>query len=122
MPVRCKHCESVQHTQFYCRLKPRKAIKRTRLKRVGKVTNKWIATRKVWVKNNPPDANGNWHCYLQIAPDCHITVNAETLNVDHIKSRVRRPDLRFDQSNLNAACSPCNKLKGSRDLEEVKGE
>lgn len=110
----CKYCGKTTHTSLMCFEKPRKTFKQ-----IGPVAAKWIEARKLWVKNNPPDANGYWYCYLKL-PGCHVRMKYEELTVDHIKSRTRAPEQRYEQSNLAPACANCNKLKGSRDLEELK--
>lgn len=75
----------------------------------------WRATRKEWYETNLPDVHGYWQCYLQISPECSITVDRSTINLEHVLSKVRHPELRFVVSNLRPACHPCNKLKGSKD-------
>lgn len=87
--------------------KPRKPIKR-----IGKVAKKWIETRNKWIKNNP----GPWQCYLKLSPMCLKSLSVDTLTLDHIQPRSRRPDLRFEYANLGPACLHCNNLKGSRVL------
>jgi 5-methylcytosine-specific restriction endonuclease McrA len=41
-------------------------------------------------------------------------VRAEEMELDHIISRSRRADLRFDMNNLQPTCHDHNKQKGSR--------
>lgn len=89
---------------------------------MGRIAKQWAQTRKEWVDNNPPDASGQWECYLQMSPDCLKRITLDTLNVEHMESRARRPDLRFEQSNLAPACGPCNELKGSRSAAELEGK
>lgn len=112
----CRYCGSRGHWPYACYQNPnRKAVRH-----VGKYTKRWFQTRKQWIKENPPDEHGFWKCYLMIAPNCQRYLTEDSLTLDHVKSRSRHPELRFEKENLQPACKPCNKLKGSRDLEMVK--
>jgi 5-methylcytosine-specific restriction endonuclease McrA len=55
-----------------------------------------------------------WHCYL-----CGRPLTIETLTLDHVKSRSRHPELRYELSNLRPACWACNTAKSSRDITEL---
>lgn len=90
--------------------KPKKPIKR-----VGKVTQKWIDHRKKWIKNNPPP----YTCYLQISSNCPKTLTIDTMTLDHVIPRSGSPELRYDDNNLKPACAPCNTQKGSKRLENL---
>jgi 5-methylcytosine-specific restriction endonuclease McrA len=118
MAKRCKYCDSLDHTQFYCRLKPRAVIKAKKSPaKVGKYGKQWLITRASWFERNPAD---HYICYLQISPYCLRTMKLKETTLDHIQSRTRHPELRFDLDNLAPCCGPCNELKGSKSLEEVK--
>lgn len=95
-------------------LKPKKPMKK-----IGKVTEKWIETRKDWISRNPPDSKGLWECYLKISPYCLGFMNKDSLTIDHVKSRSRHPELRYDLDNLKPACAPCNGLKGSVEYDTI---
>lgn len=84
-----------------------------------KTDQRWIDTKVGWFEQNPPDKDGYWDCYLQIAESCQRRVDRRTLNLEHAKSKARRPDLRYDITNIRPACRPCNKLKGSENLEDI---
>ena len=115
---KCKYCESTSHTQFYCRLKPRAAIKaKKNPAKIGRYGKQWLITRATWFERNPQE---EYICYLQISPNCWGGMPQEYTTLDHIKSRSRYPELRFDLDNLAPCCGPCNTEKGSRDLEQVK--
>lgn len=45
---------------------------------------------------------------------CHRCGSIEQINVDHIKPKSKYPQLRFDLSNLQILCWPCNKEKGNK--------
>lgn len=114
----CKHCGSDKHTSLMCFSKPRTALKSNRkaINRVGPVTAKWIETRNEWIQQNHTET-GTWNCYI-----CYELLTIETLTLDHVKSRSRHPELRFDLNNLKPCCASCNSKKGSRDLLEMEGK
>lgn len=133
----CKHCGLTGHFPYQCRANPKKIIKnitrprikpsqkplkRTRIKKVGKYTKQWLITRATWIRKNPPDADGYWYCYLRIHPFCPYRLTIETLTLDHVISRTRDPSKRYSADNLKPACNYCNNMKGSRSLEQVRGD
>lgn len=69
----------------------------------------WIRAKKRWFKENEPNFQGYYECYL-----CHKWVPKEEITIDHVIPRSRRPDLVTDQSNLRACCWTCNGEKGSK--------
>lgn len=77
------------------------------MKQMGKVGKKWLATRRQWFKLNPKTYYECNYCGRWLEP------NETTL--DHVKSRSRHPELRFNLDNLVPACYSCNYKKGSRD-------
>lgn len=119
----CKFCGEPGHTQFYCLRRARKAIKvRKKLKAEGKHAVLWRQTRKEWILQNPPDADDNYFCYL-----CGVAISKGKpdtpfmrMTLDHVKSRSRHPELRYELSNLKPCCWFCNRRKGSRDLDEMQ--
>lgn len=118
MAKRCKYCDGVDHTSFYCRLKPRAAIKAKKSPaKIGKYGKQWLITRATWFERNPAEI---YSCYLQISPYCLREMRQSETTLDHIESRSRHPELRFVLSNLAPCCAPCNELKGSKSLEEVR--
>lgn len=115
----CKFCGSTSHTGFSCRNRPQKPLKRSAfkvkakpLKRIGKYTQLWIETRILWIKLNGSEGHLCEYCGKPLKP--------EELTLDHKLSRSRRPDLRYELSNLVPACYACNKAKGSLSREEFK--
>lgn len=115
MTSACKHCGSSLHTSLMCFFKPRKAIKHEAIKSYEK--RKTVALE--WYADNPPNSSGQWECYLQISSSCPIFVTRETITLEHVKSKARYPGLRYDKTNLKPACQYCNKIKGSRDIEDL---
>jgi len=47
---------------------------------------------------------------------CHKWVHIDDMELDHIISRSRRPDLRYVLSNLAPSCHDCNTEKGSTEF------
>ena len=117
----CKHCKQMGHFSYQCFTNPRKALKRTPIKKIGKTTKQWFITRETWIRHNPPTIDGKyWICYLQIHPYCPVRLTLETLTLDHVISRSRDPSKRFAADNLRPACMYCNTEKGSKSLDSVK--
>lgn len=111
----CRHCASHTHSSIMCYKKLRKPIKQMSQKHYKEN----IETKTAWFKANPPDENGEWECYLKISKDCLGKLNYRTLNREHVVSKVRAPELRFDINNIKPACQPCNKLKGSLSIKDL---
>jgi 5-methylcytosine-specific restriction endonuclease McrA len=108
----CTYCGAQEYTQFHCRLKPRKQLRAKQgFKKLGKQAIRWMETRNEWLKRNP---GRSWNCYL-----CGRPLTIETLTLDHVKSRGRHPELRYELSNLRPCCEVCNTAKGSRDATEL---
>lgn len=116
----CKHCGQMGHYAYQCFANPKKALKRTPIKKVGKQTKQWFITRATWIRKNPPPIDGKyWECYLQIHEWCPVRIDVAHLTLDHVVSRTRDPKKRFAQDNLKPACIHCNGMKGSRSVEQV---
>lgn len=111
---KCKYCGGA-HTSLSCFNKPRRPLRQESEKARSKRTE----TNREWFKINPPDKKGLWYCYLRISPLCPIKLTRTTIRLEHVKSKVRYPELKYVVSNLKPACEHCNKLKGSLDLEEL---
>lgn len=77
----------------------------------GKVGLQWDKTRALWKKLNPPNHQGYYVCHI-----CNRWVAADEMELDHVRARTRRVDLRFDLSNLLPAHHDCNSQKGSKDI------
>ena len=109
----CKYCGGATHTSLMCFHKPRNRIR----KESPKAYAHRQETKSAWLLENPADDNGEWECYLQISDVCPIKLNADTLVLEHVKSRSTSPELRYVISNIKASCEFCNRLKGSKSLE-----
>lgn len=84
------------------------------MRSVGKKGREWLAFRRRWIKNHPPNHQGFYVCYM-----CGKWVIPSEMELDHMKSRSRYPELAFDEHNIRPSCHKCNQKKGSRDLEEI---
>lgn len=107
----CKFCGAIGHTQFNCKIKPRKPMQRSRMKKMGKHYYAWIETRDRWLEQHKAPY---YTCYI-----CGKLLTRSQLTLDHIKSRGRHPELRYELSNLAPCCWECNIAKGSKDIEEI---
>lgn len=123
----CKFCKRTGHFPYQCPINPKVALKRkvgirrTPIKKVGKLAKQWFITRATWIRKNPPPIDGlYWECYLHIHPWCPIRIDLEHLTLDHVVSRTRDPKQRFNANNLKPCCIHCNGMKGSRSLDEIK--
>ena len=74
--------------------------------------------RKQFIKNNPPDAYGYYTCYLNLE-GCWKKMEVSQMQVEHVHSKARRPDLRHNQENMKPACPNCNEKKRSKSLDEL---
>lgn len=114
-PSNCKYCGSDKHTSLMCFNKPRR-----RMKPISEKTAlREQQTKRHWFELNPPNEKGVWFCYLRIHPFCPYKLTRSTIRLEHVKSRARHPELKFDVTNLKPACDWCNRLKGSRDIDEL---
>lgn len=118
-------CGSIYHTAMFH--KPRKPIaQRTPLPRptkrirpeAVKTKAKRLATTAAWYEANPPDKNGNWHCYISKHPLCPKLLTRETIVLEHNISKVRDKTLRYDITNIYPACTFDNAAKGSLSAKE----
>lgn len=122
---KCKHCGAEnQHYSTFCMKAPKKAIKAsvTQLKRTplprptkpikkkGKVSKQWERTRAKWFLTH---SQVYYACYI-----CGKRMNPSETQLDHVKSRSSRPDLRFSLDNLKPICMADNMRKGSLSLDK----
>ena len=81
------------------------------LNQMGKQGKKWQTTRRQWLRDNP----GPYFCYL-----CGSLLLQSEVTLDHVTSRSRAPELRYEQSNLRSCCWSCNSQKSSLSVEQFK--
>lgn len=112
----CDHCQKITyHYTWACPYRPRKRMRNES----NKSRTKRLQMNQEWLKENPPDHDGKWACYLRIAPNCLKRMGSLDLTFEHVEPKVKRPDLKFDKRNIKAACQPCNELKGSRTITKL---
>lgn len=83
------------------------------MSKVGKVQKRTQAAVKKWKASQTTNHQGYYACYY-----CGKWVRY--LMAEHYMSKVRRPDLRTDHSNLVPTCSDCNENKRSQNGDEFK--
>lgn len=81
---------------------------------MGKHKKLWLQTRRQWFKENPPNFEGFYICYL-----CGIWMEDRETTLDHVIPRSRAPHLRYDFDNIRPCCWKCNSEKGSKVLTET---
>lgn len=108
----CQWCESKDHLSWQCLKNPKREKQMRRKIKRGKQNIKWMVVRNRWFKQNPPNHEGYYQCYI-----CDRMIPAPEITLDHVKPRSGSPDLRYNMSNIKPCCSSCNTSKGSRSLE-----
>lgn len=78
------------------------------MKQIGKQGKLWLKTRKQWLRDNPPNFQGYYQCYI-----CNQYIPQNEVTLDHVKPRSKNPELRYDSDNLKPCCYVCNNKKGS---------
>lgn len=69
-----------------------------------------MAATAEWRRLNPPNHQGYYICYM-----CGKWITPEELNVEHVLSKARHPELRTVLDNFKPSCPDCNAKKGSQD-------
>ncbi len=111
----CRLCDGEGHYAFQCPKKAKRPLISTKkLKQNGKHNYEWQKTKRKWYKKNHSDS---YTCHI-----CGKHLTREETTLDHIKSRGRAPELRYEPSNIAPACWPCNQNKGSLDLEQYQAK
>lgn len=94
----CKYCGETTHYPFQCRLNPKP---RKRIKQKGKNTLKYEKWRDTVAKP-----------YLDsLGHRCVLCGNTQHLDVDHIKTRGSRADLKMVLTNVQYLCRDCHRMK-----------
>lgn len=83
------------------------------MNQIGKYGRMWAATRRQWFKENAPNFQAYYFCYI-----CGTPMTKRETTLDHKLTRGKHPELRFNLDNLFPCCEPCNLDKGSRDYDE----
>lgn len=69
----------------------------------NRIKKEWLAFRRQWLKDNPPNHQGFYICGI-----CGRPVSIEGVELDHVQNRSTHPHLRFDPENVRPAHSACN--------------
>lgn len=77
------------------------------MREIGKQGKKTAAAVAKWKRNQQPNHQGYYICYL-----CGKWITY--LMAEHVKSKARRPDLRTNPDNFQPVCESCNEKKGSK--------
>lgn len=109
-------------TQNYDKLVPTMFLKRTPLRRktslkrntpinkVGRVTKYRADRKKQWVRDHPPDEDGNYICHLCLKP-VHISI----FKLEHVLPKGSTPKAIAEaDDNLGPSHKFCNNEKGSQ--------
>lgn len=100
--------------------KKRLPVTRIKIKQESdKAKAKRLATKRKWLRQNPPNQFGQWECYLKISKYCLGTMDITTLTLEHVEPKVKAPEKKYDIKNIKPSCSWCNKMKGSQSLEKL---
>ena len=71
----------------------------------------WYLVRKQVIQENG-----------KICAECHRKISRnDDVTVDHIKPRIRYPDLALTMNNLRVLCRSCNSRKGDREFTDIFG-
>jgi 5-methylcytosine-specific restriction endonuclease McrA len=105
----CVVCGKRAYSDYCVQHKPRTPIKTYRqLNKIGKVAQRTNAAVAKWKNTQKPNHQGYWQCYI-----CGRMI--DYLIAEHVKSKVRHPELRTDPNNMKPVCNECNAAKGSKD-------
>lgn len=74
----------------------------------GKAGRLWLRARNKWFRLHPGE---EFECYI-----CAKYLTRPEVTLDHVKPRGSHPELRYEQSNLEACCGRCQTAKGSKSL------
>lgn len=69
--------------------------------------NNWSQVKKRWREKNPPDADGNYICWL-----CKQPVHESKMTLDHVATLELYPEYAKDLSNLRPSHNFCNEQRG----------
>lgn len=96
-----------------CYVRPRnRMISKKTMRRLGKHGRKWLSVRQQWFNDHPAQ---HYVCHY-----CGERLTRKETTLDHLQSRSRHPELRYDLSNLAPCCWKCNTEKGSQDAQDYK--
>jgi len=121
----CSVCSTLGHTEHECKRRKRELAARRsrqlamRKEREAEKERLWLATRRRWIKQNPPDKNHCWYCHYCGVPLTnewkYLSADVGKLSLDHKHPRksIVGEELVHDLENLVPCCYEDNRLKGS---------
>lgn len=109
-PKRCLDCGSDLHRTSRCSYRRLLAMKR----KTGKGALRWASTRRAWFSANK---GISFHCYI-----CGVFMLKSETTLDHVKPRGSHAHLRYELTNLEPCCGPCQTSKGSKSLKNYIAE
>lgn len=119
---KCGFCGRPGHSSTFCWSRPKSAIRKTE-KRIKPQSDKTKflegKMRAIWYRDNLPDKDGRWECWLQISTFCPKRVNLEQMTLEHVYPKNKYPGLKYEPLNIKPACAFCNKLKGSKTPQQL---
>lgn len=113
--LRCRNCGADGHTALMC-YKKRRTVPRAESPKRKALR---LSTAAQWLKENPPDQDGMWACYLGISPHCLRVVNRSQVQLEHVYPKNKYPALRYTTLNIKPSCGPCNSLKLSNTINRL---
>lgn len=81
----------------------------------SKIHGNMSETKKLWRKKNPPDADGNYICWI-----CTKLVAASIMTLDHVASVEEWPEYAKDLSNLRPSHRFCNEERAAKRLAKLR--
>lgn len=75
----------------------------------------WGYYKKKWKKQNPPDKDGNYQCWL-----CPRKVHKSIVTIDHVAPLELYPEYAKEMSNLRPAHRWCNEERASNRLTTLR--
>lgn len=128
----CKWCEGTNHQSFQCFKRPKKPAKigvaddkkfppfKKRKPIKSKPDYKWLATRRLWFRENPADHSGFYYCKITPCLLPGVPMLRAEVELDHIIARSHDLSLKYVLSNLRPSHGLCNREKGSLSDEKYK--
>jgi 5-methylcytosine-specific restriction endonuclease McrA len=113
---KCKHCRGENHNSLNCYQKRKhdhtQLKQRKPLRHESKAANDKRATLShTFFAQNPPDVEGGYMCYLRISRLCPGWMPKHEVTLEHVLSKAKYPEVKYNVINIMTACEPCNKAK-----------
>lgn len=109
----CSYCGGNNHYAFQCYRKRSDGKHKSINKESKTHKRKRAELYHNFFRQNPPDEQGGYVCYLNISKDCPGWVMKEEVSLEHVFPRSSYPEVRYNILNIKPSCWWCNQLKGS---------